>query len=133
MAMRDHELVALIDREARAAIGVDDTFAADRARAMEFYMGEAKGELAPPAVQGRSKVVSKDLMDTVEWAMPGLMEALCGDEIVTFEPDSEADEKGTDDATKYVSHLIYERNPGFTTLHDAIKSCLIARMGVVKV
>lgn len=65
--------------------------------------------------------------------MPGLMEALSGDEIVTFEPDSEADEKGTDDATKYVNHLIYERNDGFVTLHDAIKSCLITRMGVVKV
>jgi len=30
------------------------------------------------------------------------MEALSGDEIVTFEPESEADEKGADDATKYV-------------------------------
>ncbi|MFD0738244.1 hypothetical protein ACFQZQ_02935 [Lysobacter koreensis] len=65
--------------------------------------------------------------------MPGLMEALSGDEIVSFEPDAESEEKGADDATKYVSHLIYEKNDGFVTLHDAIKSCLIARMGVVKV
>lgn len=28
--------------------------------------------------------------------------------------------------------MIYERNNGFITLHDAIKSCLISRMGVVK-
>src|SRR3546814_3838552 len=82
---------------------------------MEFYLGEAKGELAPPEVDGRSKVVSKDLMDTVEWAMPGLMEALTGDDIVAFEPDNEQDEQGADDATKYVSHLIFERNNGFTT------------------
>lgn len=133
MAMRDSELCAVIDRESRAAIGVDDVFASDRVKAMEFYRGEAKGELAPPSVQGRSKVVSKDLMDTVEWAMPGLMEALCGDDIVRFEPDAERDEKGADDATKYATHLIYERNNGFTTLHDAIKSCLITRIGVVKV
>jgi hypothetical protein len=72
-------------------------------------------------------------MDTVEWAMPGLMEALTGDDIVAFEPDNEQDEQGAEDATRYVNHLIYERNPGFVTLHDAIKSCLIARMGVVKV
>jgi len=50
MTMRDHELAALIDREARSAIGVDDAFASDRAKAMEFYMGEAKGELSAPAV-----------------------------------------------------------------------------------
>src|SRR3546814_13640976 len=61
------------------------------------------------------------------------MEALTGDDIVAFEPDNEQDEQGADDATKYVSHLIFERNNGFTTLYDAIKSCLIARMGVVKV
>lgn len=48
MTMRDSELCALIDRESRQAIGVDDVFATDRGRAMEFYMGEAKGELAPP-------------------------------------------------------------------------------------
>lgn len=92
MTMRDSELVALIDREARQAIGVEDAFANDRMRAMEFYRGEAKGELSPPSVPGRSKVVSKDLMDTVEWAMPGLMDALCGEDIVCFEPDNEQDE-----------------------------------------
>lgn len=62
--------------------------------------------------------------------MPGLMEALTGDDIVAFEPDNEEDEKGAEDATRYVNHLLFERNPGFVTLHDAIKSCLIARMGV---
>ena len=36
-------------------------------------------------------------MDTVEWAMPGLMEALTGDDIVAFEPDSESDEQGAED------------------------------------
>lgn len=50
MAMRDSELCALIDRESRDSIGVDDYFQADRERALEFYMGEAKGELSPPAV-----------------------------------------------------------------------------------
>lgn len=50
MTMRDAELCALIDRESRDSIGVNDYFAADRERALEFYMGEAKGELSPPAV-----------------------------------------------------------------------------------
>lgn len=50
MAMRDSELCALIDRESRQAIGVDDQFSSDRRTAMEFYMGEAVGELAPPAI-----------------------------------------------------------------------------------
>lgn len=72
-------------------------------------------------------------MDTVEWAMPGLMEALCGDDVVSFAPDMESEEKATDDATRYVNHLLFERNEGFVTLHDAIKSCLITRVGWTKV
>lgn len=48
MRMTDDELVALIDREASNAIGADDLTADVRTRALEFYMGEAKGELQPP-------------------------------------------------------------------------------------
>lgn len=64
--------------------------------------------------------------------MPGLMEALCGDDVVRFAPDMESEEKATDDATRYVNHVLFERNDGFISLHDAIKSCLITRIGVVK-
>lgn len=134
MPMTDSELCALIDRQCDNAIGTDDLFAQQRERAMEFYLGEAKGELSPPDIEGRSRVVSKDLMDTVEWAMPGIMEALTGaDDVVSFKPRKPGDEKGATDATAYVNHIIYEENEGFITLHDAIKQCLIARMGVGKV
>lgn len=93
MTMRDSELCALIDRESRNAIGVEDTFAADRRHAMEFYLGEAKGELSPPAVAGRSRVVSKDLMDTVEWAMPGILESVTGaTDTVKFKAKRQGDE-----------------------------------------
>lgn len=132
--MRDSELCALIDRQCDNGIGADSLFSQQRERAMEFYLGEAKGELSPPTIEGRSKVVSKDLMDTVEWAMPGIMEALTGaDDVVTFRPRRPGDEQGAEDATAYVNHIIYEENEGFITLHDAIKQALIARMGVVKV
>jgi len=101
---------------------------------MEFYLGEARGELSPPEVQGRSKVVSKDLMDTVEWAMPSLMRMFASaDDICRFEPESPEDEQRCDDATQYIGYLIHRKNNGFTVLHDAIKSALITRMGVIKV
>lgn len=132
--MRDSELCALIDRQTENAIGADDLYTRQREQAMEFYLGEAKGELAPPEIEGRSRVVSKDLLDTVEWAMPGIMEALTGaDDVVSFKPKRPGDETAAEDATAYVNHIIYEENEGFITLHDAIKQALIARMGVGKV
>jgi len=43
------------------------------------------------------------------------------------------DEKACNDATEYCSYLLHRKNPGFVVLHDAIKSALISRIGVVKV
>lgn len=88
MTMTDAELCALIDRESRNSIGVDDAFQDDRIKAMQYYMGEAEGELAPPG-EGRSKVVSKTLMDTVEWAMPCLMRMFSQDDTIRFEADTQ--------------------------------------------
>lgn len=105
----------------------------DREKAMSYYQGEALGELAPPEVEGRSRVVSKELMDVVEWTMPGLMEMFAStDDVVAFEPPGPAEEKNCKDATRYCGYILHRKNPGFTILHDAIKSALITRMGVVK-
>lgn len=44
-------------------------------------------------MQGRSQVVSKDALDTVEWMMPSLMRTFAGsDDVVRFEPEEESDE-----------------------------------------
>ena len=131
--MSEAELCTLIDRESKNSIGVEDYFAKDRERALSFYMGEAKGELAPPESEGRSRVVSKTLMDTVEWAMPCLMRMFSQDDVIRFEPDHPDDDQHVEDASDYIAHIFYRKNNGFTTLHDAIKSALLFRMGVVKV
>lgn len=132
VGMSDDELATLIDRESAIAIGVNDQFAADREEMRYFYMGEARGKLAPPDADGHSQIVSKTLMDTVEWMMPALAEMFAQDGVIVFEPDSRVDERGAEDATTYCNHLFFKENEGFTVLHDAIKSCLIFRMGVTK-
>ena len=72
-------------------------------------------------------------MDTVEWAMPALMRMFASqDDICRFEPETPEDEQSCEDATQYVGYLINRKNNGFITTHDAIKQCLIARMGVTK-
>ncbi len=132
--MSEDELLAIIDQEARQAIGADDQIVQDRAKMLSAYMGEAKYELAPPEVEGRSKIVSKDLMDTVEWIMPSLMKMFASsDDVIKFEPETEHDEQAVRDASDYVAYLFWRKNAGFRTLHDAIKNALIQRQAVVKV
>lgn len=132
--MDDSELVTIIDRERDNGIGLSDTIATDRQDAMSYYLGEASGALAAPEVEGRSGVVSKDMMETIEWVMPSLMRMFCGaDNVVRFEPNDRGDEQACKDATEYCAYLLHRKNPGFTVLHDAFKSALITRMGVAKV
>src|SRR5574340_20723 len=132
--MNDKELCALIDRQSKQAIGADDLVSQQREEAYEFYYGEAKGPLSPPEIEGRSSVVSKDLMEAVEWAMPSLMDMFASsDDIIRFEPDSQEDEQGCQDATNYIGYLIHRKNEdGFITIHDAVKSALICRSGFGK-
>jgi len=132
--LSEGEIVTLIDGELTDALGYDDTVAAERAEALDYYYGLPEGDLAPPDIDNRSSVVSRDLMEAVEWSMPSLMRLFTGsDEVVRFEPDRPGEEDATKDATAACSHILWERNPGFTLIHDAIKTCLIQRIGVLKV
>lgn len=131
--MTDGELAALIERENENAIGADDYTASQRATAIEYYHGDKSGVLAAPSTPNRSSVVSKDILDVVEWAMPALMDMFASsDDVVRFLPDGPEDERSAEDATNYIGYLMNRRNNGFVTLHDAIKSALVCRMGVTK-
>lgn len=97
-------------------------------------MGEAKGDLAPPDVDGRSRVVSKDVQEVVEWVHPTLMRTFAGsDEVIRFEPTCQGDEDTVHAATEYVSYVFWRKNKGYRLLSDAIKSALICRHGFLKV
>lgn len=132
--MSDDELCAYIEDRRRNSIGYNDTLKSDRKKSLQYYMGEATGDLAPPEVDGRSKVVSKDLMDTIEWIMPSMMRIFAGTEnVVGFEPSKAGQEENAQKATIYCNYTLLKRNNGFRILHDAIKSALIQRVSFVKI
>lgn len=134
--MHDHELLQIIDRERALAHGYHDELTEQRRKALYYYMGEAKEDLAPPEIDGRSAVVSKDIMEAVEWAVPSLVRVFTSsDDVIAFEPRKPGQEKQAQDATKYVNWVLNgdSRNNGFIVFHDAIKNSLIQRMAWVKV
>ena len=132
--MDDREIIAIIDEELSTAIGNTDDFSSFQADTLDYYMGNATGYLSPPDVDGRSSVVDKTLMEAIDWIMPSFMRLFCGsDQVVRFEADSEQDEKGANDASQFVNHVVHEQNNGFVLLHDAIKNALLQRVGIIKV
>lgn len=133
MKLDENGLKAMLDDEISQALGYVGKLSEQRRKALYYYYGEAKEDLRPPEVDGRSSAVSTDLSDVVEWMMPSLMKMFTGgDEVVSFMPRKGGDE----DAAKQMTALcnyIWELNDGFKVYHHWFKDALIEKAGVVKI
>jgi hypothetical protein len=128
--LNKEELKALVARLRQNAIGVQEsTLDIERQEAMDYYYGRN----TRPAPEGRSQIVDRVLMDTVEWIMPQVMRVFAStDEIVKFDPVGPEDEELAEQETAYVNHCIMKKNNGFITLYDAVKDALLLRNGYIK-
>jgi soluble cytochrome b562 len=133
--MSEDELRALTDSEMRLAVGYwSGKLANQRQKAMVYYLGEAKLDLAPPEVDGRSAVVSPDVRNTIESMLPQLMVKFCGgDSVVEFEPTKPGDEAQAEQATDYCNHLFFSKNPGEKVAYNWMKDALLSKNGIIKV
>lgn len=122
--MTDGELIAIIeDREKRAESA---TLAEERARAIDYYMGEPFGN----EVEDRSQIVSRDVFEVVEWIKPGLMRIFAGgDEVVRFEPTGPEDVDAAAQETAYINYLMLERGDAFTGLYEWFTDAMLGRNG----
>ncbi len=128
--MDDIELKALVSAQIYQATGyLSSQITQEREEAMNFFLGEPFGD----EVEGRSRVISRDVMDTIEWVMPALMEIFHGTEDpVKFEPEGPEDEEHVDQATDYVNHIYNKDNQGFLNSYEFIKDALLQKVGIAK-
>lgn len=129
--MTDEELAALIDQEMAAGLSADsDKLSRDRAKAMEYYLGEPYGDELPD----KSNIVTREVMDTIEWIKPELMKLFAsGTETVRFEPEGPDDVPKAQQSTDYINYLFHRKNPGFKILYQWITDGLLQKNGIVKV
>ncbi|MEQ8510654.1 MAG: hypothetical protein RIB43_16745 [Rhodospirillaceae bacterium] len=130
--MSDRDLSAIVMAEVRDAvgyIGATSDISNERATALRYYLGEPFGDER----DGRSKVVSRDVADTVEWILPSLLRVFAaGDDVVRFEPVGQEDEAFAAQATDYINHVFNKDNNGFLILYTWFKDALIQKNGIVK-
>lgn len=133
--MSDDELVAIIDQEMRQSLGFDgDKLSEMRRRANYFYLGEAVEDLAPPAIPGRSQVVSTDVRNTIEAMLPQLMVTFTGgDSVVECEPQKEDDEVKATQATQYLNYQFFKKCKGRSKTFTWLKDGLMSKRGFFKV
>ena len=127
--LTEDRLKVILKNEIEQASGyLGGELEADRAEALDYYMGEPFGN----EVEGQSQIVMTEVQDAVESIMPSLIEIFAGgDTIAKFQPTSLEDEAFAEQATDYVQHIWWKDNPGFENTHDWIKDARIQKAGFV--
>ena len=126
----DNKLKSILDSEIDDAIGYLETETTDeRQKALEYYLGEPYGN----EVEGKSQIVTREVAEAVDGALPQLMRVFtASDDAVIFEPINQGDEDKAEQATLYVNHIFNKDNNGFEIMHDWFKDALLQKVGVVK-
>lgn len=123
--MGDDELLSLLSKkEETAGAYVWGQLATERETAMREYHRLPYGN----EEEGWSQIVSSDIQDTVEWILPQLLKVFMGtDKAVAFEPSTQADVSGTEQATAAVNYVFTKQNSGFLILYTLLKDMLTVR------
>jgi len=127
---KEQELKATITSETTDALGYQNgKLVQERSLALDYYNSEKMGN----EVEGRSQVISSDVLEAVESVLPSLLRIFtAGDDIVKFEPVGEEDEKASQQATEYINHIIFKDNDGWRIFYTWFKDALIQKNGFIK-
>ena len=131
MKLSDGEILYRIEQEEQIAYGINDSaLSDDRANAIDYYLGEPFGN----EVEGRSQVVSMDVQDTIEAALPQILKVyVSGDRVVQFDPKGPEDQDAAEQETDYINHIVMEKNDGYKVFYVWMKDALLSKNGYVKV
>jgi len=125
------KLLSLISQEITGSLGF---YASDlskqRENALKYYLGEPLGN----EVEGRSSVVSQDLLEVVESILPSLMRMFTqSDKVVNFEPMQPEDVPYAEQISDYCNFIFNHDNDGFGILQSMFKTALLQKNGFCKV
>ncbi len=86
-----------------------------------------------PILSKTSDLVSTDVADTIEWALPSLMKVFTGsDEVITIAGVTEEDDTKAETMQELLVYQLQRQNNFFTILYNWIKDSLIVGVGIIK-
>lgn len=129
--LTDKEIIHIVRAYEKKAIGGSDGDIADeRAKAYDYYLGKQYGN----EKKGRSKVITQDVFEVVEWILPWLVKEFTEtDSPIQFDPVGPEDEELSLQVSDYTSYIFFKKNEGFLILYNWFKDALIQKNGYVKV
>lgn len=128
--MSETNLEAIVAGELQDCVRyIDLEIGGARALATSYYRGDPLGD----EEEGRSKVISMDVRDTVISLMPQLMRIFFSSEkIVEYTPETPAEVEMAAQATDYADYIVQRDNEGFKVIYSAVKDALVRKSGFVK-
>ncbi len=128
--LSEREILAAINIKAQNAYGSDGLLEQERAQALDYYLGRPFGD----EQEGRSDVVTRDVLETVEALLPSLLRTFVGgDKVIQFDPVGAEDEEGANQESDTLNHVILKQNNAFTLFHTWFKDALLSKNAYVKV
>lgn len=128
--MNNDELSVILRRYIDNSIQVRTSdLDSDIADSIDYYYGKEFGN----EVEGRSQVVTRDVLEAVEWALPSIIRVFAsGDKFVEFDPVGPEDVAGAEQETEYVNHLIIKKNNGWKMFFDWFKGAMLQKNAYIK-
>ena len=99
-----------------------------RQKNLDYYLGNLYGNER----EGHSKVVTREVFEAVEWALPSILRVFTS-KAVEFLPEGPEDEQAADQETDVIRHLMFSQENGFLALYSWVKDCLMYPNGYCKV
>lgn len=94
---------------------IDEEISPDRATAMRYYRGDLFGD----EVDGRSKVVIRDVHDTIITIIPSIQRTFFGAEKpIEFAPRSQEDVQSSEQATEFANFVLEQDNDWYQEFYD---------------
>lgn len=131
--MDERQLLSILEAEERdAASYYSSELAKVQSDSLDAFHGKIAGDVQLP---NRSKVVTHDIEDTVNWIMPHLIRTfLESDELITCDDNAlEDDDPTLKDAANYLRHVLFNDNDGKSFIHDFAWDGLVTKVGVARV
>ena len=127
----DSELLQVISQEVQNSLGYyTSDLSEQRQQSLKYYLGEPYGN----EVEGRSAVVTQELLETVESVLPSLMRMFTqSDRMVRFEATQPEDSRFAESISNYCNHIFNKDNDGFNILYDLFKTALLQKNGFCKI
>ena len=123
-------LKSILQAEIDNSIGfIESETVEQRKQALQAYLRQPYGN----EVEGKSSIVTGEVAEAIDGAMPPLMRIFTGsDQVVLANPTGPGDEAGAKQVTDYLNYIFLQDNQGVIIMHDWFKDALMQKNGIVK-